>query len=179
MSISVKNLSKNLVLSFLLCKELKLDFDRVQVLFVSNEKVFWKYMFTLLPALRITNNRFFKLNELSIIFYNRLMYPEKSIAELSEQEQEMFKMVENRLENKFEYDGELYTFQDFIEYFNFNKSKNININIMLIDGSYISSVTPKEITLYENNIKSIIVDKKEYIRTSNYSFYTNRGNSVE
>ncbi|MFW6311005.1 MAG: hypothetical protein ACOC1K_02095 [Nanoarchaeota archaeon] len=167
MSISVNNLSKNLVLVFLLCLELKLDFDKVQVLFLTSDKVFWKYIHVLPPALRISFNRFYKLNELASLFYNNIDCTDK--LDLLEPEEELLNKLKDRLTNKFECDGDLYKLDDFLDYIKFNNGK-VKLDITLVDGRHIDYVTKKELVLYEGNILTIYMDNKEYNRTSSYEF---------
>ncbi len=169
MSILPKNISKNLILVFILCKELKLNFSQVQSLFLLNDKIFWKFTQVFLPAFKITVNKFTKLNDLATKIFNNWNCLESLKSQgLFKFEEEIINEFSNLIANKYEDGEDIYTLEDFVEYLKFNKGKFINI--LLNDGSYITAVQPKELFLYETKIIKIILDKKEYNRTSLYDF---------
>lgn len=169
-SIELRNLSENLVFAFFLCKELKLDFDRIQKLYLLNDKVFWGYMHVFLPALKLNTNRFYKLHSLAVEVVNNIGNIENlNYDNINNSDKDLISMLLNRIKDKFSSGNELFELNDFYEYLKNNQT----INLLLYDGSYITGAKKSDLDYYSSGIQQITAGKRDYVRTSIYQFHLN------
>ena len=86
MEIKYSDLSKNLVLLFMICEELKLDFTQLQPLSLKYGEDFWRIMYFLYPAIKMTELRFERLSNSAISIYSKL----KGVDTVLKQKEELF-----------------------------------------------------------------------------------------
>lgn len=173
MSIERTNISKNLILLFFLCKEMKLCFETVQKVFLKSEKKFWAYFYAFMPGLRINYNKFDKYNSLAENIFKNFNCLDK--LDLLETEKELVEMFLNRIKDKFTNGEDIYSYQDILEYIN---NTNKPYKVVYTDGSLDVLKNSIEFCNNMNYITSIIINNRELTKTSNYSFYLDKKGSI-
>jgi len=193
LDIELNLLSKEIILVLLLCKDLKLNFKEIKKLYLGNDKVFWKYIFSLFPLLKITEDRFNRLSKLASTIYDKLI---NENIKISPKDENYYEYVRLRIKNRYEHDGDLYEFKDFIDYIKFNKTPNIKygnksytkynlinnrnkicVSILLYDGDYLINVSEYDLIYFKDKIFKVVLsrgeeDKVIFTKTSEYSFIT-------
>jgi len=192
LNIELNSLSREIILVLLMCKDYKeLDFKELKKLYLGSSKIFWKYVFTLFPIIKITEDRFSRLSKLSSTIYDKIINDSLIIPP---KDKNYYEYVIRHIKNRYENEGELYDLKDFMNYLNYNKIPNIKydgkdytkhdvlnkrkvyVNILLYSGEYLSDISEYDLNLYANDIYKVVLgkdnDKTIFTKTSEYSFLT-------
>jgi len=193
LDIELNLLSKEIILILLMCKDLKLNFKEIKKLYLGNDKVFWKYIFSLFPVIKITEDRFNRLSKLASTIYAKLINED---VEIPPKDKNYYEYVRMHIKNRYEHDGDLYEFRDFIDYIKFNKIHNIKygskdyikygltnnknkacVSILLNNGDYLINISEHDLIYFKDKIFKVVLGKDEedkviFTKTSEYSFIT-------
>ena len=180
MDIELGILSKEIILVLLICRDLKLNFKEAKKLYLGNDKVFWHYLFYLFPSIKMTEDRLSRLSKLSSSIYNKLM---NDSVQILPKDNSHYEFVRLHIKDRFENNGILYDFKDFISYIKYSKTGYIKhklyINILLNSGEYLHNVCEYDLEYHKENIHKVVIgqednteDKLIFTRTSEYAFIT-------
>ncbi len=165
MEIALYQLNRDIILIFLMCYKLSLDFELLKNLYFSCGKIFWNFVYSFFPGLSISLKKF---NTIGVYADNILLkLTEVKDLQISNEEDYYFNSIKYFIKDKFECDNELYTIEDIIDYLYFN---NTTADIILNNSKILTNASQDIILNYLKNIKIIKIKDKEFINMSEYGF---------
>jgi hypothetical protein len=125
----------------------------------------------------MTEDRFSRLSKLSSIIYDKLL---NDSVHISLKDKNYYEYVRMHIKDRFENEGNLYEFKDFISYLKYSKNgynkHKVYINILLDNGDYLSNVSEYDLNYYKERIFKVVIGKDEdktiFTKTSEYAFVT-------
>lgn len=166
MEIEEKQVCFDIIFIFLICKELSLDFEEIKKLYMYHSDIFWNFIYFLFPSMKISIKKFESLSHAAKLICNKF----KNLNEipLEENDSKMVDYISKFIKNKYEYNNELYEFEEILEYIDFNTKETLKI--ILNDGKVIKGSSILDIVNFRKDIKQIRIWDKVFNKTSIYKY---------
>lgn len=168
MEINLCEINRDIVLIYLMCKEMVLDFKAMKALYIYHSNIFWNFIYTLFPAFRINIKKFCSLEKSARNILSRIKIGD-SIS-LSKYEEVCYKSINYFLKNKYENNGELYELIDVQDYFNFS---NNCMDVIFNDSRVWEKISWDTIKELICDIQQFKIGEQYFNNTSIYSYKIN------
>lgn len=165
MEIAENQVTRDIILIFLMCNEMLLDFEEIKKLYEYDSKIFWNCIYFLFPCFKISIKKFTKLAKSADNIAAKFKLDD---TELTGEDLLMYNSIKIFIKDKYEGENELYEAEEIKDYLYYNN--RAEINVILQDGSNVSNVKKDFIDNYSSSIDQIKVNNKTFNKISTYGF---------
>lgn len=164
MEVEQKHINKSMILVFLLCNELGLDFNAMKSLYIYHSNIFWNFIYVLFPALKISIKKFNLLESLACSIFSKLN--DDSLELKDSNDINMYHLFKHFIKDKYELADTLLTKENMIDII--NKNKDQNISITLGSGKILNFINRE--TFKNNIVNTVEITIKEDVYKLTSSF---------